>query len=386
MLDEVLDGLDDPHFAGLSVDHREQDHRETFLHLGVLEELVENDLRLGAALKFDDDAHAVAIALVADVGDVFDVFVVDQLGDALDQDRLVYLVRNFGDDDGFAVFAESFDLGIGAHHEASAAGAVGFENSRTAVDDAGCGEIGALNEFQNLGELGAGIVDQRDGGVDDFGEVMRRNFCRHADGDSVGAVDQKIRNARRKNVRLDFAAVVVGMKVDCLFVEVFEQRSGNLRELGFGVTIGRGRISIDGAKVSLTEDERVAHRPVLGETNEGVIDSEISVRVVLAHDFADDAGAFASGPVGLQPHLRHRVENAAVDGLQSVAHVGQRAADDHRHGIIEIRPAHLLFNVDGLNVQRSGAIAATGRRSERKFRVLFVCHGSGFSFQLQACG
>ena len=384
VLDEILDGLDHAHFAGLSVDHREQDHRETFLHLGVLEELVENDLRFGAALQFDDDAHAVAIAFVANVGDVFDVFVVDQLRDALDQDGLVHLIRNFGDDDGFAVFAEGFDGGLGAHHEAAAAGAVGFENSRAAVDDAGGGEIGALHEFQNLGELRVGIVDQRDGGVDDFGEIVRRNFCGHADGDSVGAVDQKIRNARGKNVGLDFAAVVVGMEVDGLFVEVFEQRSGNLRELGFGVTIGRGRISVDGAEVSLTENQRIAHATSLREADERVVDGEVAVRMVLAHDFADDAGAFARGAVGLQPHLLHGVKNAAVDGLQSVAHVGQRAADDHRHGVVEIRPLHLLFNVDGLNVQRAGAIAA-GRRSEGKFGVLIVCHSLALSCQLCSC-
>ena len=151
VLDEVLDGLDQAHFTGLSVHHREQDHGETFLHLRVLEELVENDLRLGAALEFDDDAHAVAIAFVAHVGDVFDVLVVDQLRDPLDQYRLVYLIWDFGDDDGLTILVEVFDRGAGPHHEAAAAGAVGFENSRTAVDDAGGREIGALDEFQNFG-------------------------------------------------------------------------------------------------------------------------------------------------------------------------------------------------------------------------------------------
>jgi hypothetical protein len=54
----------------------------------VLEELVEHDLRLGSALEFDHDAHAVAIAFVANVGDVVDGLVVDQVGDALDQRAL----------------------------------------------------------------------------------------------------------------------------------------------------------------------------------------------------------------------------------------------------------------------------------------------------------
>src|ERR1039457_1805994 len=70
-----------------------------------------------------------------------------------------------------------------------------------------------------------------------------------------------------------------------------------------------------------------------------------------------------------------------MHGLQSVAHIGQGAADDHRHGVVEIRPLHLLFNVDGLNVQRAGAVAA-GRRSEREFRILIVWHSLALSCQL----
>ncbi len=43
--------------------------------------------------------------------------------------------------------------------------------------------------------------------------------------------------------------------------------------------------------------------------------------------------------------------------LQTVANVGQRAADDHAHGVIEVRPLHLVFDVDGDQVLRA-AIAA----------------------------
>ncbi len=108
-----------PHLFRLSVHDRQQDHAEPFLHRRVLEELVENDLRLGAALQFDHDAHPVAIAFVANVGDVVDGLVVHQIGDALDQTRLVHLVWNLGDDDGLPVFVDVLDGGAGAHHEAS---------------------------------------------------------------------------------------------------------------------------------------------------------------------------------------------------------------------------------------------------------------------------
>src|SRR5258706_2017785 len=169
VIDEVLDGLNPSHCAGFLVDHRQQDHGKTFLHGGVFEELIENDLRLGATFEFDDDAHAVAIAFVANVGNVLDVLVVDELGDAFDEYGLVHLIRNFGDDDGLAVFVDVFDGGFGAQHEAATAGAVGFEATGASVDYAGGGEVGALDELQNLRELSARVVDERDSGVDDFG-------------------------------------------------------------------------------------------------------------------------------------------------------------------------------------------------------------------------
>src|ERR1700691_2687184 len=100
--------------------------------------------------------------------------------------------------------------------------------------------------------------------------------------------------------------------------------------------------------------------------------------MVLAHYVSDDAGALAGGAVGLKAHLLHRVENSAVDGLESVANVGQSAADDDRHGIVEIRLAHLIFNVDGLNVEGAGtAFAAAGRRGQGEFGILIVWHGLG---------
>src|SRR5262249_28525075 len=45
-----LNGLNQAHFFRLTMNHREQDHAEVFLHLRVLEELIQDDLRFSAAL------------------------------------------------------------------------------------------------------------------------------------------------------------------------------------------------------------------------------------------------------------------------------------------------------------------------------------------------
>ena len=99
VVDERLQQFNEAEFARLAADDREQDHAERFLHLRLLEKFVQDDLRLFVALDFDDDAHAVAIAFVANVGDAFDFFVLDQLGDVFDQAGFVHLIGKLGDDD-----------------------------------------------------------------------------------------------------------------------------------------------------------------------------------------------------------------------------------------------------------------------------------------------
>ena len=350
VIEEVVDGLHQAHFLGLVVDHGQEDHAEALLHRGVLEELVEHDLRLAAALEFDDDAHAVAVALVADVADLVDDLVVHQVGDALDEARLVHLVGNLGDDDRFFVFGEVLDGGLGAHHEAAASGAVGFGDAAAAVDESAGGEVGALHELHDVGERGLRVVHQRDAGVDDLGEVVRRNLGGHADGDSVRAVHEQVGNARGQHQRLDRGVVEVGDEIDGVFVDVGQQLFGDLGHARFGVSVGRGRIAIDGAEVALAIDQRIAQRERLRHAHHGVVHGGVAVGMVLAQHFADDLGALHVLAVVQQSHVVHGVENAAMHGLEAVAHVGQRAADDDRHRIVEIRTAHLLFNVDGLNV------------------------------------
>ena len=64
------------------------------LQLRVLVEIVQDDVRHLAAFQLDDDPHAVAVGLVAQVGNAFEGLLPHQFGDLLDQPRLVHLVRN----------------------------------------------------------------------------------------------------------------------------------------------------------------------------------------------------------------------------------------------------------------------------------------------------
>ena len=133
MLEERDEHLQQRHLLGPALVDAEQDDAVALLHLGELVELVEDDAGFGIALELNDDAHAVAIRLVADVADAFDALVVDQLGHPLDHARLVHLVGNFANDDrGARTALVGLDGCQSAHGESAAAGEVGLANRLTA--------------------------------------------------------------------------------------------------------------------------------------------------------------------------------------------------------------------------------------------------------------
>src|SRR4029077_2978675 len=74
MLDEQLDERDEAKFARLTRYDGQQDHAERFLHLRVLEKIVEDQLRFLAALDFHNDTHSFARRFVAHIGNAFDFF------------------------------------------------------------------------------------------------------------------------------------------------------------------------------------------------------------------------------------------------------------------------------------------------------------------------
>ena len=72
-------------------------------------ELVQHHVGHRVALQLDDDAHAVAVGFVAQVGDALDLLLAHELGDLLDQRRLVHLIGDLGDDDRLALLAHLLD-------------------------------------------------------------------------------------------------------------------------------------------------------------------------------------------------------------------------------------------------------------------------------------
>ena len=145
VFDERLEHLLQVEHARLPVDERDAVDAVHALQLRLAVEVVQHDFAGFTAAQFDDDAQPVLVGFVAQLGDAFDLLLFDELGDALDQPRLVQLIRNLGDDD--RVFTGLFvglDLGARTHEDAAAAGLVRFDDAGATVDDAAVGKSGPL--------------------------------------------------------------------------------------------------------------------------------------------------------------------------------------------------------------------------------------------------
>jgi hypothetical protein len=87
----------------------------------------------------------------------------------------------------------------------------------------------------------------------------------------------------------------------------------------------------------LAVDQRIAHVEILRHPDERIVNGRVAVGMVIPHDLAHDFGGLAIGPVGGQTHFVHAVQNTAMHRLEPVTDVGKRPANDHAHGIIEVR-------------------------------------------------
>ena len=320
-------------------------------------ELVQHHVGHGVALQFDDDAETVAVGFVAQVGDALDLLLAHQFGDALDHGGLVHLEGNFGDDDRFAILADGVDRDLAAHHDRAAAEMIGRADALPSEDDAAGRKIRSRHDVDEIVDRQRRIVDQRHAGVDDFAEIVRGNVGRHADGDTAGAVDQKVREFRRQHRRFAVAAVVIGLEIDGVLVDVVEQRLRDLGQAGFGVPHGGRRIAVHRAEIALAVDQRHAHGEILRQTHQRVIDRLIAVGMVFTDDVADGARRLVVRLVPLEAVLVHRVENAAMHGLEPVARVRQRPRHDHAHGVIEVGAFHLVEDGNGTNIGRLRRLA-----------------------------
>ena len=173
-VDERRDDVLERQLLRAAAPQRQHVDAEAGLQRRVAVELVEHHLRHRAPLELDDDAHAVAVRFVAEVGDPLDAALVHEAGDALDHPRLVYLVGNLGDDDRFAVLTGLLDRRAAAHDHRAATRVIRLMDAGGA-DDQGAGrEVRPRYVLHQAVDRDLRIVEIGAGGVDHLAQVVGR--------------------------------------------------------------------------------------------------------------------------------------------------------------------------------------------------------------------
>ncbi|GMA35738.1 hypothetical protein GCM10025876_19420 [Demequina litorisediminis] len=333
-----------------AVDQGDHVGAEGLLQLRVLVEVVEHHLRHSVALEHDHEALAgAARGLVTNVRDAGYLAVLHQFGDLQRKVVRVHLVRQRRDHEALAAL-DLLDVDDGTHRDGATSRAVRLVDALAAKDERAGGEVGSLDALdQRLEEFlarGRRVLERPLDTSGNLAQVVRRDVGRHTDSDTGRAVDEEVREARGEHLGLLRLAVIVVLEIDGFLVDVADHLHGDGRHASLGVTVRGGRVVTGGTEVALARGEGVAQGPVLHHADEGVVDSRVTVRVVVTHHLADDAGALGERAVGTVAAVVHRVHDATVDGLQSVTDIGQCAPDDDGHGVVEVRLLHLHIEID----------------------------------------
>ena len=216
------------------------------------------------------------------------------------------------DDDGFFVFADFFNRAFGAHHHRAAAGQISRFGAALTQNQTTSRKIRPRNDIDQLIGRDVRIINISAAGINHFAQVMRRHVGCHADGDTVGTVDQQIRKTCRQNRRFLHAFIIVGHKVNRVVLNVFNQLVGDLGKSGFGITHSRGAVAVHGTEVALPVYQRQTHGKRLRHAHHSLINRAVAVRVVFTQNLADDTGRFAIRFGAVITVFIHRINNTAM--------------------------------------------------------------------------
>ena len=314
--------------------------REVGLQWRVLEQVRQHFVLVGFFLELELDAHVVGRD-IADVQQHRHLARDHDVCDALDQYRFIHRVRDAGNVQRLRGLAGLGQLPGSADLDRTLTGLVDLLQFFRACDDVPAGrKVRALDRAAQLtrGELTSfdQSVEQSHRGRHHFFRVVRRNIGGHAHGDAGGPVDQHVRDRRRQDDRFLLGAVVVGPEVHRILVDFPEDLIGERCQPAFRVAIGGGRIAVERAEIARAVDQWGAQIEGLRHTHQGVVNRGITVRVVVTHHVTYD---FCALPVlGVASHalLPHRVQDAALHGLQAVAHVRNGSAGDDRKRVVQV--------------------------------------------------
>ncbi len=345
VLDEIAHTLLQREQTRTAFDQSDAVDRERTLQGGHLEELVEDDIRIGLFFHIDHDAHTLPSRLVVDVGNALDLTFFHQVGDVLDQLGFVDTIGDFGDHD-LVMGIGALDFSLGAHDDASATGLVGISHTLYAIDVGSSREVRGLDIFHQPIGVDVRVINISTATVNHLAQVVGGDIGGHTDSDAIAAVDQQIGHFGRHDRGLCERVVKIVDHIDGILLQVIHDMLSHLGETALCVSHGSRGVTIHTAEVSLSVDQRVTHVPILCHAHECTIYRTVAMGVVLTEHLTHDAGTFLVRFVAGIADAHHAEEYSPVYGLEAIAHIWQGPGHDDRHRVVDVGLLHLFFNVD----------------------------------------
>ncbi|MPM79639.1 hypothetical protein SDC9_126678 [bioreactor metagenome] len=183
-------------FAARDGDHVDP---ERHLQIGILEEILQDALRVAVLLDLDDGAHARSVALIANIRNAGEhrLLFLTHGEDFLQHVCLVDLKRQLGDYDQRLAVLLLFKMRLGAHIDLAAPGAIGLLHLGRFQQEATGWKVRRGDDLHQLFQRNAGVIHHRDDGIDRLHGIVRGNVCGEADRDAAGSVDQQVRETPR---------------------------------------------------------------------------------------------------------------------------------------------------------------------------------------------
>ena len=279
---------------------------------------------------FDDEPHLLR-RFVADIAHERQFARLHQVRHPFDEAGFLDLPGNFRDDDLVAALGKLLHIPPCTKAKSAAAGVIGLGDGTAGLHQhTACGEIRPGHEFRKLADGRLGELDQMQKRVAKFARIVGRDRGRHADGDAGGAIGKQIGKGGGQDERFAFLAVIGFAEINRILVDAGEKRAGHRRQPRLGVAHGGRVVAVDIPEIPLPVHKRITHRERLGEAHQRVIDGSVAMGMIFADNVAHHPGAFLESGGGVQPELKHGIQQTPMHRLEPVAHVRQGAGHDGR--------------------------------------------------------
>ncbi len=147
------------------VHHGQHVDAEAGFKAGVLVEVLDDDIGNDAAAQVHHDADTAPVRFVTQIDNAVYLALVDQLGNLLHQDGLVYAIRYFRDDKGLGVFVPVLDLHPAADFYRAASGMIRIAQALAGKDNALGGKIRPLHHLHQLADSSVRVINKHGHGI-----------------------------------------------------------------------------------------------------------------------------------------------------------------------------------------------------------------------------